>query len=548
MPVKEITAAAANEGALLPPAKGVAVRMYNTGFGDCFLLAFRSEAGEARYVLIDCGVHQKWKGGKERLKLVALDIAKATNNHLHVVAVTHEHTDHVSGFLQGESAFGKMKIDDLWLAWTENPSDPAAKQLKAQYCVKIRALKAALSRLKLAGNPLAERLEGILDFDSDLELDQNSNQNPGRTNEYASSASAASLPLGRNANALNSLRSLADRKLERPEDYRTPGEEPLSLPGVKGVKCYVLGPPRDIGSLKKLEGLKETYLNQAAIDGDTAFMAAALAASAASSGDDDLFKRSNPFDQNLVIPENSANSHPKFGSFFIKHYGFSKGKKSDQVWRRIESDWLDAAGQIALSLNSMTNNTSLVLAFELTETNPSKVLIFAGDAQVGNWLSWQKLTWLRKVETAKAGSATELAANSATDSTTKSATDGGKDRLTGADLIARTVLYKVGHHGSRNATLQEYGLEMMTSPELVAMIPVDEKWAKEVMKWDHPDERLTARLMEKARGRVLRSDSIPEDGSISKPMEATDREWKSFLGKLQWDASPERLWIQYTVT
>jgi glyoxylase-like metal-dependent hydrolase (beta-lactamase superfamily II) len=127
MPVKEITAAAANDGALVPPAKGVAVRMYNTGFGDCFLLAFRSEAGEARYVLIDCGVHQKWKGGKERLMLVASDIAKATNNHLHVVAVTHEHTDHVSGFLQGESAFGRMKIDDLWLAWTENPGDPAAR-------------------------------------------------------------------------------------------------------------------------------------------------------------------------------------------------------------------------------------------------------------------------------------------------------------------------------------------------------------------------------------------------------------------------------------
>ena len=190
------------------------------------------------------------------------------------------------------------------------------------------------------------------------------------------------------------MRSWVDRKLERSEDYRNPGEAPLSLPGVKGVKCYVLGPPRDIESLKKLEGSKETYLNQAAIDGDTAFMAAALAATgAASSGDDDLFKRSNPFDQNLVIPENCANRHPKFGSFFVKHYGFSKGKKSDQVWRRIESDWLEAAGQIALSLNSMTNNTSLVLAFELTETNPSKVLLFAGDAQVGNWLSWQKLTW-----------------------------------------------------------------------------------------------------------------------------------------------------------
>jgi hypothetical protein len=50
------------------------------------------------------------------------------------------------------------------------------------------------------------------------------------------------------------------------------------------------------------------------------------------------------------------------------------------------------------------------------------------------------------------------------------------------------------------------------------------------------------------RGRVLRSDRIPESGSISKPIETTDKEWESFQKKLQWDGSPERLWIQYTVT
>jgi hypothetical protein len=289
--------------------------------------------------------------------------------------------------------------------------------------------------------------------------------------------------------------------------------------------------------LKKLEAKKEMYLDQAAIDGDTAFMAAALAASeTVSSEDDALFKRSNPFDKDLKIPENEAFNHPKFGRFFSKHYGISRGKKTDQAWRRIESDWLEAAGQIALSINSMTNNTSLVLAFELTETKPAKVLLFTGDAQVGNWLSWQKLEWQRSVEAEKAG---EKAG---------AATEKSKEKVTGADLIARTVLYKVGHHGSRNATMRVNGLEMMESTELAAMIPVDEKWAKEEMKWDHPEEKLTERLMEKARGRVLRSDRIPENGTLTKPAEATVGEWESFLDKVQWDKSPERLWIQYTVT
>ncbi len=70
-------------------------------------------------------------------------------------------------------------------------------------------------------------------------------------------------------------------------------------------------------------------------------MAAALAASGAPlSGDEDLIRRSNPFDNDLIIPENEADRHPKFGSFFAKHYGFSRGEKSDHEWRRIESDWL----------------------------------------------------------------------------------------------------------------------------------------------------------------------------------------------------------------
>ncbi|MCK9593681.1 MAG: hypothetical protein M0Q91_16895, partial [Methanoregula sp.] len=77
---------------LNPPEGSVTVRMYFSGFGDCFLLAFRAEDGEPRYILIDCGVHDKYQGGDERLKSIAKDIAQTTGNKLHIVAVTHEHT------------------------------------------------------------------------------------------------------------------------------------------------------------------------------------------------------------------------------------------------------------------------------------------------------------------------------------------------------------------------------------------------------------------------------------------------------------------------
>src|SRR5206468_2612149 len=116
-----------------------------------------------------------------------------------------------------------------------------------------------------------------------------------------------------------------------------------------------------------------------------------------------------------------------------------------------DDDWLSASSELALQLDSDTNNTSLALAIELIGSG--KVLLFPGDAQVGNWLSWHDLSWPRE----GAGDAAP--------------------RVTATDLLNRTVLYKVGHHASHNATLREKGLMLMTSPALVAMIPVNHPMA-----------------------------------------------------------------------
>jgi hypothetical protein len=108
------------------------------------------------------------------------------------------------------------------------------------------------------------------------------------------------------------------------------------------------------------------------------------------------------------------------------------------------------------------------------------VLLFPGDAQVGNWLSWHDVTW-----------------------------KDGKKKLTvtARDLLNRTVLYKVGHHGSHNATLREKGLEMMISPDLVAMLPVDEKIAHNVKHWmQMPFKPLLDQLGKKTAGRIYWAD------------------------------------------
>jgi hypothetical protein len=262
-----------------------------------------------------------------------------------------------------------------------------------------------------------------------------------------------------------------------------------------------------------------------AVDDLDAFAAAVLAAAeneAVDAEDDRRFQQTRPFDEIHGIPEGSARDHVEHGRFFRRHYGFTNRRGHSPQWRRIGKDWLAAAERLALDINRRTNNTSLVLAIELTETQPRKVLLFAADAQVGNWLSWHELEW---------------------------PSDGADtEPVTAEDLLRRTVLYKVGHHGSHNATLRSKGLEMMGSPDLVAVLPVDEEWARNTQDWRHPSEVLYQRLREKCRGRVIRSDEIPaDDEPPAKPAEATEAEWQAFLAGLDWDRGPHRLWIQYTV-
>jgi hypothetical protein len=107
------------------------------------------------------------------------------------------------------------------------------------------------------------------------------------------------------------------------------------------------------------------------------------------------------------------------------------------------------------------------------------VLLFAADAQVGNWESWQTWQWEK---------------------------DGRK--VTGPDLLKRTIFYKVGHHGSHNATLKEHGVDQMDALK-AAIIPVDEKEALKKRWGRMPLPDLIAALEKKAPGMVLRTDQKP---------------------------------------
>src|SRR3954470_10975462 len=154
------------------------IRMYRQGLGDCFLLTFPGSNGE-RHVLIDCGVLKGTEEASATMREVAGDIMATTNGSLAALVVTHEHWDHVSGFVQARDALAELKATQAWFAWTEDTSDDLAQELATRRKKIHAAVTAAARRLAVAGGPVADRVgpqvNALLEFTGGL------NAAPGRT-------------------------------------------------------------------------------------------------------------------------------------------------------------------------------------------------------------------------------------------------------------------------------------------------------------------------------------------------------------------------------
>jgi len=119
------------------------VRMYRQGLGDCFLLSATDADRVAWHVLVDCGVLLGTPDAAATMHEVAADILAVTGGHLDAVVATHEHWDHISGFLQAEDVFTQLTIDTAWLAWTEDEHDELACRLRATRRAALRAVSDA---------------------------------------------------------------------------------------------------------------------------------------------------------------------------------------------------------------------------------------------------------------------------------------------------------------------------------------------------------------------------------------------------------------------
>jgi hypothetical protein len=502
--------------------------MYCAGLGDCFLIALRDPDGETGYILIDCGV---WKGTPEAgewMNRIMTDIKETVGPRgIDVVVATHSHWDHLSGFGQTKAVFDSIPVKEVWLPWTEDDSDPAALRMANERRLAIRAALSASAQLRglaaLAADSkrggdaeaTAADIDALLEFiapasfdakDEDAALVEAVQQRRKRLGPAAGTGLAfGELAAGPTTNDL--LGFVRDR-VARPR-YFKPSTDPIKGIGFPGVRIYALGPPTDLKLLGKdnpstAPGKSEVYLGLGALpmNENAALLAAALPArgEALDPSVQVLRDRHFPFDRSHCIDRDQAAGHPEYGAFFRRMYGFDPADPAPD-WRRIDTDWLEAAGQLALNLDDHVNNTSLVLAFELGEGEDAPVLLFPGDAQVGNWLSWHRL---------------------------------GEDGSLAGSLLRRTVLYKVGHHASHNATLKAQGLKLMTDTErLVAMIPVDEAEAHKPKGskkdgWDMPYGNLLKDLEARTQGRVFRSDlGVPLiDGG--KPEGWTKKKWEDF--------------------
>jgi hypothetical protein len=437
----------------------VVIHMYTMGTGDCFVLKFMKAGRVSFKMLIDCGV---WSGTYDHIRDFVRTLKQDVDNHVDVLVVTHEHKDHVFGFQAAQALFtdGEFTADRIWMGWTEDDDDAQVKRWKRQHGQKKRALALAAKELK--------RVVGSNDFKKQFSGSRFEKNLIGMRAQFAAVLDEfADLHVNQAAGDRQYIGSMEGLRVVKDEigtdrdqfGFLSPGDILRDQVGLEGVNIFVLGPPKLFEEVKKEHGdHEESYEHNREIDEDD-LLIDAFNAMGSTAGD-------------------------SLGHIFDSAYVTSRKEDRElyddgEAWRRIDYDWIFSSGQLALRMNSLTNNLSLALAFEFEDNG--KVMLFPGDAEFGSWKSWHDINW---------GQLGETAFNS-------------DKPLTTENLLNRTVFYKVAHHLSHNGTARSVGLDMMTSPELVAMATLDYDVISSGWKSTMPNQLIVKELLEKTHGRTI---------------------------------------------
>ena len=310
----------------------ISIRMYNVGFGDCFLLRIPTEDGERR-MLVDCGYHSQGKGDFSDKELVAKIKEHLNGEGLHVVVATHRHQDHISGFGE-QDLWADVAVEEVWLPFTVNP-DASRDEPALRAWQGLMGAAAAMCDATGALTPAALTALGSRDA-----VDQAAVAFM-LWNARANEPAIDNLLRGfRRADGRPSTR----RFLPEKGDYPTKFESPV-LPK---VKVHVLGPPTD-PAMRKSKKVPATWGFDAASVGapGTAF--------------------DSPFSEDWRVPAGTLPARRPFLD------------KSLEAIRLFNDDLLYAAK----ALDGFLNGESLVLVLEIGAAR----LLLPGDAEVGAWMT-----------------------------------------------------------------------------------------------------------------------------------------------------------------
>ena len=494
----------------------VVIRMYCIGTGDCFVLKFLSGDSEKFTMMIDCGC---CTGDAAQFKPYVEDLAAYVKKEVDLLVVTHEHQDHVNGFAKCKDIFETIKFKEAWFAWTENPEDPdgtAAELLKKRNEMRL-AFSNSMTQLKTRFSEVNKYNDS---YYKNTIIENNNSMLGGLGTLADINLPAADEGGGQSLAGMVWIKDKLKRDEVKPQ-YLKPGEVKTHKKA-PGIKFYVLGPPFERSFIFKDGKTGKDVFNKNALFINNSFSEAALSNSNGNINQTDI-----PFNEEYIIKPDDltlpsdVNVDPELKAEYKVYENIKAAyEKEGDEWRKIDDDWLNSTGSLALRLNSHINNTSLALAIEFQDSD-KKVILLPGDAEYGSWDSWHAIEkW-------------------------KPTGDNKKHFV--EELLNRTVFYKVSHHMSYNGTPTEQGIKMMNSEDLVAFATLDRNRIAAKWKSTMPNKLLLEELITRCQGKMIIMNELDINNKPSNVL-APKSLGKEIYQEQEIPGSADFLYKQYTVS